>query len=295
MATYKHKANILGDTKISINIFTCDFCKKKYNSRNGLWKHKKSCNINENIVVVQDASANEIKVLTTLVLEIVKSNTELQKQSQEVMKSNTELQKQNHDLQKQVLDVCKNIQPSSSITNSNNTNINSHNKTFNLQFFLNEQCKDAMNINDFVDTFKLHFNDLEQVGKVGYVEGISDIIIKRLNAMDIYKRPIHCSDAKRDTLFVKDMNIWEKDNETNDKLRNAIKCITKKNSDMLTQWSDTHPQSRNSNSPMNNTYMSLILQAMGGKGELVDNENRIIRKISKTVLIDEGHKNVHVK
>jgi len=290
--------------------YVCE-CGKKYTGQSGLWKHRQVCvGINDpnfghyktdiiknnntcnsslsprqehsenNITTIFDrninkyaedftlnSTANDIQALTKLVMEVVKNNRELQKQ--------------NHQIQQQMIDVCKNTGNTHIISNTN-----SNNKTFNLQFFLNEQCKDAMNINDFVDTFKLHFNDLEQVGKVGYVEGISDIIIKRLNAMDIYKRPIHCSDAKRDTLFVKDMNIWEKDNETNDKLRNAIKCITKKNSDMLTQWSDTHPHSRNSNSPMNNTYMSLIIQAMGGKGELVDNENRIIRKISKTVLIE---------
>ena len=283
--TPKHQNKVKGYEKMPKNaeikndIF-CE-CGRKYVHMSGLWRHKKTCNnVNGNNVngnnAISAIATSDLLSLTNIVMEVVRCNTELRQQ--------------NSDFQKHVLELCKN-------NNYNNNTIitNNNNKTFNLQFFLNEQCKDAMNINDFVDTFKLHFNDLEQVGKVGYVEGISDIIIKKLNAMDIYKRPIHCSDAKRDTLFVKDMNIWEKDNETNDKLRNAIKCITKKNSDMLTQWSDTHPQSRNSNSPMNNTYMSLILQAMGGKGELVDNENRIIRKISKTVLIDEGHKNVHVK
>jgi hypothetical protein len=178
--TKKHKLNNDPqhlETNIS-QIFNCNICKKEYESRSGLWRHKKSCNINENVVVVQDASANEIKVLTTLVLEIVKSNTELQKQSQEVMKSNTELQKQNHDLQKQVLDVCKNIQPSS-ITNSNNTTTNSNNKTFNLNFFLNEQCKDAMNINDFIKSIKIEISDLERLDKEGYVEGFSRIILER--------------------------------------------------------------------------------------------------------------------
>jgi len=250
----------------------CDKCGKSYKFNAGLWKHKNVCK-----GPINNDNNNDIR---NLVLEVVKSNAELQKQN--VM------------LQQHILDVCKQVNlynnetPSNSpeYRNINNINfINSNNKTFNLQFFLNEQCKDAMNISDFVDTFKLQLGDLEQVGKVGYVEGISDIIIKRLNAMDIYKRPIHCSDAKRETLFVKDTNAWEKDNDTNDKLRNAIKCITKKNSDMLTQWSDIHPQSRNSNNPLNDIYMSLIIQAMGGKGDLPDNENRIIRKISKTVLI----------
>ena len=261
--------------------YICDKCEKSYKFNAGLWKHKNTCKGSSNNQNINQNNQNN------------QNNNDMRNLVLEVVKSNTELQKQNLMLQQHILDVCKQVNlyndqsgNSTECRNINNINfINSNNKTFNLQFFLNEQCKDAMNISDFVDTFKLQLGDLEQVGKVGYVEGISDIIIKRLNAMDIYKRPIHCSDAKRETLFVKDTNIWEKDNDTNDKLRNAIKCITKKNSDMLTQWSDIHPQSRNSNNPLNDTYMILIIQAMGGKGDLPDNENRIIRKISKTVLI----------
>ena len=107
-----------------------------------------------------------------------------------------------------MLDVCK---------TSNNTVISNNNKTFNMQFFLNETCKDAMNLMDFVNSMTLEFSDLEEVGKVGYVEGISNIIIRKLNALDINKRPIHCSDAKREIMYVKDENIWEKENSTYDK------------------------------------------------------------------------------
>ena len=155
-----------------------------------------------------------------------------------------------------------------------------------MQFFLNEQCKNAMNIMDFVDTFKLEFSDLEKVGEVGYVEGISNIIIKKLNEMDVYTRPIHCSDAKRETTFVKDKNVWEKENGNRDRLRLAIKHITKKNTDMLNKWSAAHPGSCDSDNYLNDVYIEIVRQAMGA-GNIEDNENKIMRKIARSVLIDK--------
>jgi hypothetical protein len=258
----------------------CD-CGKKYNHRSSLFNHKKKCinnnnnnnnNLSENTNTTIPTTIPDINFFTNIVLEVVKNNTELQKQNQ--------------DLQKQMLELYKTT--NTSITNNNNNNNNSYNKTFNLQFFLNEQCKDAMNIMDFVNSMTLEFADLEAVGKLGYVEGISGIIIKKLNEMDIYKRPIHCSDAKREIMFVKDDNVWEKENSTYDKLRKAIKYVTKKNSDMLIPWSKKYPACMNTSHPLNDTYIKLMGQAMGGKEEFVDSENKIMKKIAKAVLIDKN-------
>ncbi len=241
-------------------------CGKEYKHRQGLYIHKKKC-----VYVLKNTNNKDD---TNLVEVLIKENLDFKNVILELVKSNSELQKQ-------MLEVCKN-------GNSNiNSHNNSHNKTFNMQFFLNEQCKDAMNIMDFVDTFKLQFSDLERVGEVGYVEGISDIIIKKLNEMDIYKRPIHCSDAKRETLYVKDKNVWEKENGNHDKLRLAIKHITKKNTDMLNPWCSKHPGSCDSDNYLNDIYLEMVMQAMGGRGGMEENENKIIRKIAKTVLIDK--------
>jgi len=188
-----------------------------------------------------------------------------------------ELVKNNGDLQKQMMEVCS--KGSNSMINSNN---HSHNKTFNLQFFLNEQCKDAMNIMDFVNSMTLELSDLEDVGKLGYVEGISGIIIRKLNELDIYNRPIHCSDAKREIMYVKDDNIWEKENSTYDKLRKAIKQVTYKNSSLLMPWSQKYPACMNNQHHLNDVYIQLVGQAMGGKEEFVDSENKIMKKIVKT-------------
>jgi hypothetical protein len=262
-----------GDNKI---ILECNKCKKIYKSRNGLWKHSKACNYN-----ISDAISENNDFISIF----IKENAEFKNLILDMVKNNCELQKQNQELQKQVLDVCKNN--ASQI--SNNT-INSHNKNFNLNFFLNEQCKDAMNIMDFVNTFQLQFSDLEKIGEVGYVEGISNIIIDKLNEMDIYKRPIHCSDAKREIMHIKDNDVWEKDNENNDKLRLAIKHITKKNTDMIGPWAAKHPGVKDSDHRLNDKYQEIIIEAMGGRKNdtIRDGETKIIKKISKMVLIDKS-------
>jgi hypothetical protein len=276
LLTRKHIGNISGNKKISeiseISKFACQCCNKVYKSRKGLWGHKQKCKapaplptapMSHTLFNKVDSSTVDNNSLTMLVVELIKSNT---------------------DLQKQVLEVCKN---SNSHNNNNNNNNHSHNKTFNMQFFLNEQCKDAMNIMDFVDTIKLEFSDLERVGEVGYVEGMSNIIIQKLNEMDIYKRPIHCSDAKRETMFVKDKNIWEKETGNHDKLRLAIRYITKKNTDMVLPWCYSHPGSCDSDNYLNDVYLQIVQQAMGA-GDIEENETKIMKKIAKMVLIDKN-------
>ena len=253
--------------------YTCEHCQKSYKERTGLWKHKKTCQT----VPPEKEKDNLINIL-------LKENTDFKNIIIDVIKNNSNLQKKFTDLQQQVVYVCKNNLGFNHNTINNN---NSHNKTFNLQFFLNEQCKDAMNIMDFVNSVTLQLSDLESVGKLGYVEGISNIMIKKLTEMDIYKRPVHCSDAKRETLYVKDNDIWEKENASHSKLRKAIKYISKKNSDLLLTWSNQHPASKNIHSKQNEEYMKMIYQAMGGVGDVEENENKIIKKISKMMLIDK--------
>jgi len=271
-STAKHLKNTKGDKngdngdKLLANL-QCKNCNKNYGSRNGLWKHSKICQKEMN---TDKYMPNDIAFFTNLVLDVVKNNSELQKQNQE--------------FQKQMLELYKTT--NTSINNTSNTN-HSYNKTFNLQFFLNEQCKDAMNLMDFVNSMTLELSDLEDVGKLGYVEGISNIIIRNLNALDIYKRPIHCSDGKREIMYVKDDNIWEKETSTYDRLRKAIKRVTYKNSALLVPWSQKYPACMNNQHHLNDVYVKMMGQAMGGKEEFVDSENKIMKKIAKAVLIDK--------
>ena len=259
--------------------FTCK-CGKNYVNNSGLWKHAKKCNIN-NIEIKEITEQNMFDkeiYLKQLILEIFKSNNEMQKQQ-------FELQKQTNELQKQMIDVCKNT----NITNMsiNNSNNNSHNKTFNLQFFLNEQCKDAMNLSDFANSFDLQLSDLETVGELGYVEGITKIMVDKLNAMDIYKRPIHCSDAKREIIYVKDENVWTKEKKDNPKLRQAIKNVSFRNMKLVYNWSNAYPESKDNQSKLNDKYMKLVIESTGGKGPIQESENKIIRRIAKEIIIDK--------
>jgi len=279
--TRKHKRNIKGNMEIETppQNFTCK-CGKKYANNSGLWKHSKKCNINNinieiNEITGQNIFDKEID-LKQLILEIFKSNNEMQKQ-------HFELQKQNNDIQKQLIDVCK---------NSNNTiisNNNNNNKTFNLQFFLNEQCKDAMNISDFANSFDLQLSDLETVGELGYVNGITKIMVDKLNAMDIYKRPIHCSDAKREIIYVKDENVWAREKKDNPKLRQAIKNVSFRNMKLVYNWSNAYPESKDNQSRLNDTYMKLVIESTGGQGPILESENKIMRRIAKEIVIDKTH------
>ena len=294
LLTNKHIANTSGNKgdviKISEpKILICDKCNKKYNSRNGLWKHKKNCNNetnNETENTILDASSNEIKVLTNLVIELVKNNTELQKQTSELQKQNQDFQKQNQDfqkqtteLQKQMIDVCQKIQPGNTVINTN-----SHNKTFNLQVFLNEECKDAMNMSDFINSIEIKISDLVNIGKLGYVEGMSNIIIKQLNDTDINKRPVHCSDAKRETLYVKEENKWEKETQETKQMLNAVRGVNKKNYQILNTWKETHPKCMDSKSNQSDEYMKVVSKVMDGD---VENINKVIKKVAKEVVIDK--------
>jgi len=263
LLTAKHIGNASGNAK-NISTYTCNFCNKIYKSRKGLWGHNKTCNsiIKEENVIIQN-EPEDFKNLTSMVMELMKSNS---------------------DLQKQMVEMCKN---NTGNNNINNNTINSHNKTFNLQFFLNEQCKDAMNISDFANSINLQLSDFESVGELGYVEGITKIMLDRLNSMDIYKRPIHCSDAKREILYVKDNDIWEKEEANNPKLRYAIKTISFNNMKLMGLWSSTYPESMDGESRLNDKYMKLIKQSTGGNGEITDSENKIIRRIAKEIVIDK--------
>jgi len=266
LLTAKHIRNASGNTKKSVIEFTCKNCEKKYRSRKGLWGHNKICKPviimepQENIIIQQN-SPEDIKMLTSMMVEFMKNNTVLQQQMFDMCKINT--------------------------SNISNNTINSHNKTFNLQFFLNEQCKDAMNISDFANSFDLQLSDLESVGELGYVEGITKIIVDKLNSMDIYKRPIHCSDAKREIIYVKDENVWTKEEKDNPKLRQAIKSVTFRNMKLVYNWSNEYPESKDNQSRLNDKYMKLVIQSTGGNGPILESENKIIRRIAKEIVIDK--------
>jgi hypothetical protein len=172
-------------------------------------------------------------------------------------------------------------------THNTTNNTNSHNKAFNLQFFLNETCKDAMNITDFVNSIQLQLSDLEKVGELGYVDGISNIIMKNLKQLDVTKRPVHCTDKKREVLYIKDEDKWEKEATENKIIRKAIKRVSHKNILMLPKFKDAHPDCSKSDSKYSDQYNKIMVESFGGAGDDDSKkEDKIIKNISKTIVIE---------
>jgi hypothetical protein len=269
LQTQKHISNdfqclaIAKEQKVANN-FKC-ICGKQYKDYSGLWRHKKKCN-NGGDVEEKEENVKE------LFIHLMKENSEILKNTIiEVMKSG--------------------VITNNSVSNSNNiTNIvNSHNKTFNLNVFLNETCKDAMNMSDFIESLQLQISDLEKVGELGYIEGISSIIIKNLNALDITQRPVHCMDKKRETMFIKDQNEWIKETPGWDRLHKLVKKVSNKNINLIQNYKDAHPDCMKSTSKYSDQFNKIIVESMGGSGDNdFEKEEKIIKKIAREVTIDKS-------
>ena len=259
----KHKTNILATNddnnlvKVSKN-YSCENCNKNFGDRSGLWRHKKKCNSHD---VLSSGKIDETNSICDkeLIMTLIKQNAEL-------------------------LEIIKNG------TNSHNNNNNNHsnNKTFNLHFFLNETCKNAMNISEFIENISLQLSDLENMGKLGYVEGVSKIIIKNLNALEVTQRPLHCTDKKRETVYVKDEDEWQKEEEDKKHIREVISNVVSKNMKLLPEYENKYPECMNPESKKSDEYNKIIMESMGGGMDVVDkNKEKIIKKVSKSVLIEK--------
>jgi|LakMenE01Jun11ns_1017448.scaffolds.fasta_scaffold9893936_1 hypothetical protein len=277
LQTQKHLRN--SSATFSNNLATekmikCDKCKKTYNDRTGLWRHKKICNSQQKI----ENEKNEKNENTDFENDINDINDK--ELIVMLIKQNSELMKETSDFKSMMMEVIKN-------GTHNTTHTNSHNKAFNLNFFLNETCKDAMNIMDFVDSIKLQLSDLEKVGEIGYVEGISNIIVKNLKDLDVNKRPVHCTDKKRETMYIKDDNKWEKDEERL-KLHKVVRKVACKNQNLIPRFKEKHPDCGKYNSKFSDQYNKIIVESMGGSGDNdFEKEEKIIKNISKEIIIDK--------
>jgi len=260
--------------------FICK-CGKVYKHASSLCKHKHKCKLlmEESNETIQPSKLHENLVVDKeLVMSVLKQNSELMKENSDFKQMLMETQNQVLETQNQVMELLK--------KGTHNTT-NSHNKTFNLQFFLNETCKNAMNIMDFVNNLQLQLSDLEKMEDVGYVNGMSNIIIKNLKDMDVTERPVHCTDAKREVLYVKDDDKWDKETRDKPKIRKAIKHVAHKNARLLQEFKEKHPDCTKSESKHSDTYNKLMVEAMGGKGCNDDEqESKIIKKVSKEITLD---------
>ena len=249
--------------------YACDVCTNTYKHSSSLCKHKRQCKLkistptttNDPIPPVP-CPTNETQSLCELVKELVKSNQELQKQ---------------------VIELCKN--GTHNTTNNNTTTTNSNNKSFNLNLFLNEECKNAINFKEFVENIEVSREDLANTGQLGFVSGISKILIDHLKELGIHERPIHCTDLKRDTVYIKDNNEWSK--EADDaKIRSAIQEVSRKSIGTLINWKKNNPEYANVNSQFSNECISMQRNSVAGY-ERDTLFPRVIKELNRAIAISK--------
>jgi hypothetical protein len=248
--------------------YNCIECGRKYKNRDGLWKHSRLCgkSVQEEQKVVKNTTSDEIMTF------LIQQNNEFKELILEQNKTISEVYKDKP-----------------TISHTHNTVISNNRNSFNLQFFLNEKCKNASNLSDFVNSIELDLNDLENVGKLGYVEGISNIIICKLKSMDVYSRPIHCADTKREIIYIKENDVWTKEANDNKILRKSIKEIAFRNCRNFHLFKEKHPDCVKSDSDHSDQYLKIVAESIGGKGivDIDTNDNKIIRKIAREMFIDK--------
>ncbi|MCJ7802139.1 MAG: hypothetical protein MUP82_07260 [Candidatus Marinimicrobia bacterium] len=283
MRTAKHNYRLSGNNTENLEMtknaeYVCK-CGKKFLSNSGLWKHSNKCKVedqhNDNSITNKEHKFKSINDKDLIMMLI----------------------NDNKDFKQLILDVCKEKDEYKTLMmeviktgthNTTNNTTNSHNKAFNLNFFLNETCKDAMNITEFVDSIKLQLSDLEKVGELGYVEGISSIIVKNLKNLDVTQRPVHCTDKKRETMYIKDEDKWEKDDEQK-KMHKMVRKVADKNARMLPKFKEAHPDCIKSASLYSDQYNKIIMEAMGGRGDNdFEKEEKIIARVSKEVIVEKN-------
>ena len=263
LLTIKHKNN----TSIKNNTekpYACDKCKKEYNDRTGLWRHNKKC-------------------VETIINEYGNNDTQkVDKLVNYLMKENAEFKQLLIDQNKHMVELAKNA-------GHNITNNTTNNNSFNLSVYLNETCKDALNIMDFVNQLQVGIKDLEETGRLGFANGISQIFINGLKQIDINNRPVHCSDLKREILYIKNNNEWNKEDGERKVLTSAIKHVVNKNIKQIPEWTKVHPDFNDSDSKENDRYLQIVMESMSGssKEEANKNYNKIIKNIAKETVIEK--------
>ena len=262
--------NDVSSKNVKDKTYICQICSCTYYDYSGLWRHKKKCNDQKIKLEIENNFETDNNISNaTIICELMKQNNEFKEM----------LVEQNNKIMEMVKE-------GKYITNNSTTNNN-----FNLNLFLNEKCKNAINIMDFINTLQVQLQDLENTGKLGYVQGITRIFIRGLLELDVYKRPIHCSDLKRETIYVKDKDVWEKEDKEKGKIKLAIKYIADKNMRQLSNWVKENPESKDIESKKHVEYMKIINKLTGGMttDEDEDNYNKIIKNVSKEIVIGKDN------
>ena len=301
---YKNDINLHQITS-NIGPFICSNCNNSYKYNSGLWRHNKICCKKTKIEEVEpenneknekNENNDEDMNNSLIILELLKQNQDFKEMILEKSSENNnplvaELLKQNQEFKEMMMEQNKHMLELAKNAGHNNSNNTTNNTKFNLQFFLNDTCKDAMNITDFVNSLVLDFEDLENMGHLGYVEGISRIFLRGVRGMDVTNRPFHCSDIKRETMFVKELEGWEKENSDNEKMTMTIKRIACKNLRQATAWMAAHQKAiADTDSKPHSQYMKMMSQCLGGSTAAEDksNYNKIIKRVAQEVFIDKN-------
>ena len=291
--TAKHKKDVLAtiQQQKNANALICN-CGKEYKNRTGLWRHKKKCpfvnersiiqeQVIEETIIDNTVQANSLIPQDSIVNNLMKQNEHLHKL---IINRDQEQKKRDQEHKKEIEKLSEQISKISTVTNNTTNN----NNKFNLNFFLNTQCKDAMSIQSFIENLQLGCKELEHMGDVGYLNGMIDIFNNTIGNMDVYKRPLHCTDLKREVLYFKQGNDWERDSEDKKHLKKLIKNVESKNYDNLQEWQKDHPGSLQCDSRDSEHYMKIATEALGGADS--NKDSIYLTKIMKHIV-----KDVHVK
>ena len=248
-------------------LHTCSVCSKSYKSRSGLWRHQKKC------IEKEDA---KVEILENMIVSKTESASDDMKILVKEMMAHMKTQAA------QLRDQTKIINDMIPRLGSNNNN------RFNINVFLNEQCKDAINMSDFLESLKIQLSDINYIRNNGLMDGISSVFINGLKQLDTYKRPIHCTDVKRETLYIKDNNEWEKDS-SKERVKTAIGDLAQKHRLAIRDWEKSNPNWKDSENGREE-YIQLVQSLMSDVQDDTS-ENRIIKNIAKNTLIDDNVKN----
>ena len=293
--TAKHQ-RLKNPNKKTPQLFACE-CGKTYKHQSTLCAHKKKCDNRrfflippnkktpyqqcyENSDYEEDnttASENDGHN-TDVFVSLLKQNNEFKEM---MLDQCTAMQQQTHNIQMQLIDALKESKTVNHITTNNN-------QKFNLNFFLNNTCKDAMNMSEFIENMNVEFKDIENIGKNGYVSGMTDLILSRIKDLDITKRPLHCTDLKRETMYIKDNNEWSKDTPENNKLRDMITIVAKHNYNRLPLWRERYPECNDWNNPKYSFCVDMMKNILGDVGdEQIKLDNKVIKNLSRHILVEK--------
>ena len=289
-STAKHKdvTNVTKKEENEKEHHKCRHCSKIYESRMGLWRHSKKCEIISNV----DDDILSSEPIKNYIMKLVEQNMQLSEQTNELKnmfiqqnnKHNEELI--NHNTELQEIKTILAEQPPQQITNIQNNKINNQ---FNLNVFLQQTCKDAINMSDFIDSLEINTKSLERTGTHGYVHGISKIFMDGIRKLKVQERPIHCTDLKREVLYIKDNDTWTKDTEDNKQFKKALATVVHRNMIQIVKWEEENPETSNPESKTYEFYFELARQSMGGGDQDVTDRNneKILKAIAQEVHIDK--------